>query len=350
MRPSTGAIVGRLHRGRPGALPPYITLGNPLHQGLKRVVGEGGGALGSTHDPFRLDFEPGIGLKLPEVVLPESVGAARFDARWDLLHSLETPRGLEHASPGSAPARLGRWYDLAHSLIASRQSLAALDVALEPGRLRESYGPHRFGQCCLIARRLVEAGVPFVGVSALEHSRRGRIRAMAAGTCTTAGVGSPAGCSTRRLSMLLDDLHHRGLLASTLVVAVGEFGHTPKINDRRPRPLELVLLGQQQPVEAVTRAAARSETSDRRGERPDSGPSPADLGADPRRLGITTTDLTSSACRPWERPSKICSERRAGDDLTALLVRAGAPGSYAGVGGGHTVFGRLGGIVRLPNP
>ena len=70
LRPSTGAIVGRLHRREAGVLPPYVILGNPLHQGLKRAVGEGGGSLGSTHDPFRLDYEPGVGLKLPEVGTP----------------------------------------------------------------------------------------------------------------------------------------------------------------------------------------------------------------------------------------------------------------------------------------
>src|SRR5690349_5019223 len=57
-RPSTGAIVGRLHKGKPGSLPPYVILGDELHQGLKRVVGEGGGTLGSTYGPFRLNYEP----------------------------------------------------------------------------------------------------------------------------------------------------------------------------------------------------------------------------------------------------------------------------------------------------
>src|SRR4051812_45163592 len=91
LRPSTGAIVGRLGRRRPGSLPPYVILGSPLHQGLKRVVGEGGGTLGSTFDPFRLDYEPGSGLKLPDVALPAGVTAARLDARWDLLHALDDP-------------------------------------------------------------------------------------------------------------------------------------------------------------------------------------------------------------------------------------------------------------------
>ena len=88
VRPSTGAIVGRLHRGQPGSLPPYVILGSPLHQGLKRAVGEGGGSLGNTFDPFRLDYEPGLGLKLPEATLPEGITAARLRARWELLREL----------------------------------------------------------------------------------------------------------------------------------------------------------------------------------------------------------------------------------------------------------------------
>jgi len=303
LRPSTGAIVGRLHRARPGGLPAYITLGNPLHQGLKRVVGEGGGSLGSTHDPFRLDYEPGAGLKLPEVALPESVGAARFGARWDLLHTLDSPRTIETATAGSPPARLGRWYDLAHTLLASRPSLTALDVGLEPGRIRAAYGPSRFGQCCLIARRLVEAGVPFVQVNWSTHVEGPE----------DAGDGGwdmhdryfeimqdrHGWMFDRALSALLDDLRQRGLLATTLVVAAGEFGRTPKINDRAGRdhwnPCYSALL-----AGGGVQGGRVVGSSDRRGEQPDSRPAtPADLGATIlARLGITTTDLTSLGLTP----------------------------------------------------
>ncbi len=304
LRPSTGAIIARLHRGRPGDLPPYVTLGNPLHQGLKRVVGEGGGQLGSTHDPFRLDYEPGAGLKLPEVALPEDVGAARFGARWDLLNTLDPPRAQEHAAAaGSPPARLVRWYDLAHTLLASRQSLAALDVGLEPERIRAAYGPGRFGQCCLIARRLVESGVPFVQVNWSTHVEGPE----------DAGDGGwdmhdryfeimqdrHGWVFDRALSALLDDLHQRGMLASTLVVAVGEFGRTPKINDRAGRdhwnPCYSALL-----AGGGVQGGRVIGSSDRRGEQPESRPTtPADLGATIlARLGITTTDLTTLSLAP----------------------------------------------------
>ena len=100
MRPSTGAIVGRLHRREAGSLPPYVILGSPLHQGLKRAVGEGGGSLGSTFDPFRVDYEPGVGLKLPDVGLPDGVSAERLGARWGLLQDIERSRPGRHRPPG----------------------------------------------------------------------------------------------------------------------------------------------------------------------------------------------------------------------------------------------------------
>lgn len=296
-RPSTGAIVGRLSPGRAGSLPPYVILGNPLHQGLKRAVGEGGGTLGSTFDPFRMDYEPGVGLKLPDVALPEEVSAARLGARWDLRGS------LDQAITTAPAARLERSYELAHQLIASRESLAALDVGREPLKVREAYGPHRFGQCCLIARRLVEAGLPFVQVNWSTHVE----------TAEDAGDGGwdmhdryfqimqdrHAWMLDRALSALLDDLQDRGLLESTLVVAVGEFGRTPKINEKAGRDhwnlcYSGLVAGAGVPGGRVIGA------SDRKGEHPSDRPcTPADLGATVlAKLGLTTADLTGIGVNP----------------------------------------------------
>lgn len=301
LRPSTGAIVGRLHSGEPGSLPPYIILGSPLHQGLKRAVGEGGGTLGSTYDPFRLDYEPGVGLKLPDATLPEGVSAARLEARWNLLGQVGA-RQLEPAGAGPA-ARLNRHYELAHTLIASRHSLAVLDVGQEPTRVREAYGPHRFGQCCLIARRLVEASIPFVQVNWSTHVEAPE----------DAGDGGwdmhdryfqvmqdrHGWMLDQALSALLDDLHDRGLLETTLVVAVGEFGRTPKINPRAGRDhwndcYSALLAG------GGVRGGRVVGASDRRGEQPVDRPvTPADLGATIlARLGIGTTDLTGIGLAP----------------------------------------------------
>ncbi len=170
MRPSTGAIVGRLHRREAGSLPPYVILGSPLHQGLKRAVGEGGGSLGSTFDPFRLDYEPGAGLKLPDVGLPEGVSAARLGARWGLAP------GHRAESSGPAGRRTGR----------------AAEAAVRPGahadRLaRGPRGPRRRPRAGAGARGIRAApvrpvlsdrpparrGGHSVRPGQLEHARRG---------------------------------------------------------------------------------------------------------------------------------------------------------------------------------
>lgn len=304
MRPSTGAIVGRLHPRQPGSLPPYVILGNALHQGLKRSVGEGGGSLGSNYDPFRVDYRPGAGLLLPDVELPEGVSSVRLENRLALLRGVErNPRGWITGPP----ARLARHYELAGSLMASREGLAALDLEREPARVRESYGYHRFGQCCLIARRLVEAGTPFVQVNWSTHVEGPE----------DAGDGGwdmhdryfqvmqdrHGWMLDRALSALLDDLHDRGLLDSTLVIAVGEFGRTPKINERAGRDhwntcYSALLAG------GGVRGGRVVGASDRRGEYPIDRPAtPADVGATIlARLGFGAADLTSIGLTPMGNP------------------------------------------------
>jgi hypothetical protein len=301
LRPSLGAIIGRLRPGKAGGLPPYVVLGDELHQGLKRVVGEGGGTLGSAYDPFRVNYEPGQGLRLPDVQLPESVTAARLDARWDLQQGL--------AAPGPRTRSLAtfeRHYELARGLIASKTTSKALDIESEPTRLREAYGSHRFGQCCLIARRLVESGLPFVQVNWSTHVE-----------CPEdAGDGGwdmhdryfqimqdrHGWMLDRALSALLDDLKARGLLDSTLVLAVGEFGRSPKINDRAGREhwnscYSALIAG------GGVRGGRVIGASDKRGEHPTDQPcSPADLNATILdRLGIGAAELTSLSLTPSGR-------------------------------------------------
>lgn len=302
-QPSTGAIVGRIakDRGQTGALPPYVILGSQLHQGLKRVVGEGGGLLGTAFDPFRLDYEPGVGLKMPDVQLPEGVTAQRLGARWDLLRTINSD-----APAGKSPTVMDKHYELAHSLIASRESLSALDVSREDPKTRDRYGPHRFGQCCLIARRLVEAGQPFVQVNWSTHVE-----------CPEdAGDGGwdmhdryfqimqdrHGWMLDRALSALLDDLQDRRLLDSTLVLALGEFGRMPKINDKAGREhwnncySGLIAGGGVQGGRVIG-------ASDKRGEHPADRPAtPADLGATIlARLGIGAAELTGVGLTPSGR-------------------------------------------------
>ena len=117
-RPSTGAIVGRLRNGLASSLPPYIILGNPLHQGLKRAVGEGGGTMGSTYEPFRLDYEPGVGLKLPDASLPDGV------SRLSIARTMGLVAGTRWPAIWAAGWRSLFTYDVAVSARAHPHSLA----------------------------------------------------------------------------------------------------------------------------------------------------------------------------------------------------------------------------------
>jgi hypothetical protein len=311
LQPSTGAIVGRLAKeGRwergPRPLPPYVILGNGLQQGHKRVVGEGGGLLGGAYDPFRLDYEPGVGLKVPDLELPAELPPPRLASRWELLDQIQ-PASSNSGAGRLAPGSIERQYRLARSLVGSRASLDALDVAGEPDSIREAYGPHRFGRCCLVARRLVEAGLPFVQVNWSTHVE-GPEDAGDGGWDMHDNYFSimqdrHGWLFDRATSALLDDLEARGLLASTLVVAMGEFGRTPKINDRAGRDhwnlcYSAMLAG------GGVQGGRVIGSSDKRGEHPVDRPAtPADLGATIlAALGVTAADLTGLGLTPSGQP------------------------------------------------
>jgi hypothetical protein len=300
MRPSIGSIIGRLNTRPSGQLPGYVILGSQLHQGLKKVVGEGGGLLGSTHDPFRLDYDPIEGLKIPSLDLPKELSANRMDRRFELLEKAR-------ADTSKSGLAMDHHYRLAHTLLSSRQTLAALDLSTEPEPLRDAYGRHRFGQCCMLARRLVEAGQPVVQVNWSTHVE-----------CPEdAGDGGwdmhdryfqimqdrHGWMLDQAMATLITDLDQRRLLDSTLIVAVGEFGRTPKINEKAGRDhwnpcYSAALAG------GGIRGGALIGASDKRGEHPADRPiSPADLGATIlNRMGITAANLTDLSLIPQGIP------------------------------------------------
>lgn len=303
MRPSLGSIVGRLSQHANAPLPPYIILGSQLHQGLKKVVGEGGGVLGTAHDPFRLDYEPGIGIRLPNAELPADLAADRLRARWNWLDQVDPSHAVEQRSPQS----MRKQYDLARTLISDSTRLAALDLDLEPAKVRDTYGRHRFGQCCLIARRLVESGVPFVQVNWSTHVE-GPEDAGDGGwdmhdRYFTIMQDRHGWMLDKALSALLDDLEDRGLLSRTLVLAVGEFGRTPKINDKAGRDhWNLCYSGLM--AGAGVQGGKVVGRSNKLGEHPVDVPAtPADLGATVLgRMGFTAADLTAVGVAPLGRP------------------------------------------------
>jgi hypothetical protein len=222
--PSLGAWFTK-RRPRPElALPPFVSLGGP---------GSGGGFFGSAFDPFVVQT-PG---ELPEDLAPlRPVGEARGQRRLALLGDLDRSSATRIDDPGMVSRAALRERALA---MMSSDLTRAFAVEHEPASVRRAYGDTPFGRGCLAARRLVEVGVPFIEVTQdgwdTHEDGFDRTRRLCAEL-------DPA------MASLLADLAARGLLASTLVLWMGEFGRTPRINgaegrDHHPAAFSAALAG-----------------------------------------------------------------------------------------------------------
>jgi len=185
-------------------------------------------------------------------------------------------RRLDHASlPGAA--RAGAYRDRALRLLASPEVHHLFDLSKEPARLRERYGQHRLGQSLLLARRLVEGGVHFV--AAFDGQTNGQEANWDSHEKLFVRHRQLIPPNDQALSALIEDLETRGLLDSTLVVAMGEFGRTPKVNrsggrDHWPDCYTAVLAG------GGVRGGRVYGSSDRIGAYPATNPvTPGDMAA-----------------------------------------------------------------------
>src|SRR5204863_4748993 len=187
--------------------------------------------------PFRLEYDPATGTKVPALQLSADLTPERLSDRHKLVASFDK---LNRRSDDLRAARaLDDYRSQAFAMLTSPQARKAFDLGAEKDSVKERYGLTRFGQSCLLGRRLVEAGVPFVQVNWSDHVEAEE----------DAGDGGwdhhyrnfqimqdrHAPWLDQAYAALLGDLKERGLLATTLVVAVGEFGRSPKINDKAGR-------------------------------------------------------------------------------------------------------------------
>ena len=221
--PTFGAVVSKL-KPTSLAVPDAVVLGPIMYQGNRPpVAGQNAGFLGAAYEPFRVADDPSApGFRVEGFALREDVTAARFARRRNLLAGLEARR---HPL-GPEAQEMGDLYQRAFELLASASTQQAFQVDQEPSSLREAYGPGRFGQTMLLARRLVETGVPMITVNWSKQN---------ADQWDTHKNNYP---TLRKLLPALDqglaaflaDLDDRGLLDTTLVVCLGEFGRTPRIN------------------------------------------------------------------------------------------------------------------------
>jgi hypothetical protein len=236
VQPNFGAISARYH-GHSGELPPFFYIGRGIPRDLpRRIKGYGGGKLGKAYDPFLVSCSEIGDVEIPALKLLNGITPNRITDRRKLMRQLDNvPRTLEHAKM----ADWDRTWQTAYGLLTTPKARNAFDLTREKEAIRAEYGYTTFGQSCLLARRLVQTGVPYIQVNWSEY-----VEAMSPGCdfgwdthIYNFELLQDRHCPIfdRAFSALIDDLSRQGLLDSTLVVAMGEFGRTPKINRRSAR-------------------------------------------------------------------------------------------------------------------
>ncbi|MCC2670573.1 MAG: hypothetical protein K0Q72_3044, partial [Armatimonadetes bacterium] len=226
--PPIGSIIARFRPpSRP--LPGYVTIGGTMYSAGGDVPGQTGGFAGQRYDPFDIKEDPNqASFKVRDVALPGELATLRLDRRRSLLDQVDRAAAMAERTL-SAQGFLDL-QDRAFSLVSSPDIRQAFELRSEPDALRQRYGRHKFGQSCLLARRLVGAGVPVVAV----HWERGQVWDTHGNNFKDL-KNSLLPPMDRAVTALLGDLADRGMLEDTIVLVTGEFGRTPKINDQAGR-------------------------------------------------------------------------------------------------------------------
>ena len=225
--PGVGTLCGWLAQrdGFSKGVPPYVITPFP-HCDSKAYLtpGQFGGCLGSRYDPFVLDDDPNAdAFRVKNLSLDSSLTRQRLQERLGLLHDLS---GISPGIVSPQTADMDTFNEQAASLLQTGNAAEAFDLSKEPLSVRERYGRHSWGQSHLLARRLVESGTRFVttvnGPSITWDTHKDNFNKLS---------NTLVPPMEQAYSALLDDLEERGLLDTTLVVWMGEFGRTPKINE-----------------------------------------------------------------------------------------------------------------------
>jgi len=314
--PAYGSTVARLRPADDPAVPSFVSFPHVLRDGSV-TPGQHASFLGKAFDPLFISRDPNADdFRLPELTLPDRLPLERLenrrslqklvDRQTDLLEWSDTARGIDE------------YYDRAVTMLSSSEVRRAFDLSSEPDRLRDDYGRTTYGQSCLLARRLVEAGVRFVSVyfSAFIGGANGGWDTHGDNFNQLRNRLLPM--TDQTVPTLLLDLAARGLLEETLVVWMGEFGRTPKVTntqqfgpngrDHWPMCYTVVLAG------GGTVPGATYGSSDRIGAYPATDPvTPDDVAATMFwALGI---DPATEVRDPLGRPLPIA----AGSPITAIF-------------------------------
>jgi hypothetical protein len=230
--PHAGCVTAYL-RGRRSDLPAHVILPEPMgNTGGGMPHGQDAGFLGKAYDPFVLMADPSKpNFKVPDLLPPDSIGEARLDRRRKLRSIVDD--NIKSFEKSEDARLLDTSFESAFRIISSKDAREAFDLSKEPQKVRERYGMTRFGQCCLLARRLIEAGVRFVTVNTfltVFNEITWDIHGTKPFTSIEGMRDIVAPMYDRAYSALVADLSERGMLEKTLVCNLAEFGRTPRVN------------------------------------------------------------------------------------------------------------------------
>ncbi|MEC9094062.1 MAG: DUF1501 domain-containing protein [Planctomycetota bacterium] len=232
LTPHAGAVTGYL-RGRKTDLPPHVVLPEKMGRGGGNLPnGQSGGFLGKIHDPFELSADPSKpDFKVPDLLPPNTIGQARINRRKRMREIVD--ESVKHFESSENARMLNDNFKAAFRLMTSTETRDAFDLTKEPKKVRERYGMNRFGQCCLLARRLIEAGVRFVTINTfltVFNEVTWDIHGSAPFTSIEGMKNIVAPMYDQAYSALITDLEDRGMLSKTMVCNLCEFGRTPRVN------------------------------------------------------------------------------------------------------------------------
>jgi hypothetical protein len=231
--PSFGSMVS-YDRGVRNGLPAYMSLPQVSRSG-------GPNFLGGQHAPFVIGGNPdNKNFQVRDVVLPSDISEGRAENRQALRKSLDQMLRINDKLADDPTVTFDKFYEQGLNLVASPEAQAAFDIAKESDKVRESYGRNDFAQRLLMARRLVEVGVSFVTVyyGGWDH-HKDIFKTLKGDFNKRFDLGVAA---------LIRDLDQRGMMDNTLVVVLGEFGRTPKVNkdagrDHWPYAMSVLMAG-----------------------------------------------------------------------------------------------------------
>jgi uncharacterized protein (DUF1501 family) len=230
--PHAGCALHYL-QGKGREMPTHVILPEPMGPtGGNMPHGQDAGFLGKNFDPFVLNADPSkSGFKVPDMLPPKDLGEVRLERRRELRAVVDS--AVKNFEASESARLMDENFAQAYTLMTSVKAREAFDLSKEPAKVRERYGMTRFGQCCLLARRLVEAGVRFVTINTfitVFDEITWDIHGSKPFTSIAGMKDIVAPMYDQGYSALIEDLHQRGLLDNTMVCNLAEFGRTPRVN------------------------------------------------------------------------------------------------------------------------